>query len=657
MDHSTSRPQLSAAFSLSWAAGLLVLYLSFLLHSAWVGDDAFITLRTVDNILSGYGPRWNVAERVQSYTNPLWMFVLTFSNALIGEPLLATHLTAISVSLITLGLLLMMVYRRVTESAAALLLILSSAAFIDYSTSGLENPLTHLLVLLFLWVFALRGCSSPFLLGGLTALAVLNRMDTALLYLPALVGLGLSALRRDGVRGAVSFVSRGVVGALPLLLWMGFSLFYYGFPFPNTAYAKLGTGMPREELLARGVTYFLDVAHYDTATLFVIVSAALAVLVRLFKNGRDQYVQRIALMQSGVLLYVLYILVIGGDFMAGRFFSAPFLVSVTSLVLLVPRSALLLGVMLMVGALVRGEVQHLRSDQCGLQRVQFREGGIIDERCVYFFNSNPWQIGWGVPTTHPWAQEGRQAAQDGQAVVPRHVIGFFGYYAGPKVHVVDRFALADPLLARLPAIQREKWRPGHFDRFLPHGYLESLESGEDRFEDRELAARYQLLETVVRAPLLSRERLAALWQLHRTGFATPLLDARYRGSAPLPVSFARLNEPLPTGTAHDDPRAVPMLSGGIEIAFAPLRGMTALDLSVDGNDRYQVRLFREQTLVARIPVRPTQIEGVPGLRRMRVTLPAFIAALPIDRIQLLPRRGDGTYVVGHLIPHVLQEDS
>ena len=45
--------------------------------SAWIQDDAFITLRTVDNFVEGYGLRWNPAERVQSYTHPLWMFLLS----------------------------------------------------------------------------------------------------------------------------------------------------------------------------------------------------------------------------------------------------------------------------------------------------------------------------------------------------------------------------------------------------------------------------------------------------------------------------------------------------------------------------------------------------------------------------------------------------
>jgi hypothetical protein len=42
-----------------------------------MSDDAYITLRTVDNWVNGRGLVWNTAERVQTYTHPLWMLLLS----------------------------------------------------------------------------------------------------------------------------------------------------------------------------------------------------------------------------------------------------------------------------------------------------------------------------------------------------------------------------------------------------------------------------------------------------------------------------------------------------------------------------------------------------------------------------------------------------
>ncbi len=58
------------------AAALVTLLLITLLRTAWVSDDAMITLRTLMNFEHGYGLRFNIDERVQAYTHPLWLFVL-----------------------------------------------------------------------------------------------------------------------------------------------------------------------------------------------------------------------------------------------------------------------------------------------------------------------------------------------------------------------------------------------------------------------------------------------------------------------------------------------------------------------------------------------------------------------------------------------------
>ena len=45
---------------------LVLLYAFVAIKSAWLSDDAYITLRTVSNWLAGFGPVWNVDERVQA---------------------------------------------------------------------------------------------------------------------------------------------------------------------------------------------------------------------------------------------------------------------------------------------------------------------------------------------------------------------------------------------------------------------------------------------------------------------------------------------------------------------------------------------------------------------------------------------------------------
>ena len=86
-------------FALAAVALLGLLFLIVLVRTAWVCDDAYIVFRTVDNFLHGDGLRWNVAERVQTYTNPLWMFVISSLVFLTREYYYTTVFLGISVSL------------------------------------------------------------------------------------------------------------------------------------------------------------------------------------------------------------------------------------------------------------------------------------------------------------------------------------------------------------------------------------------------------------------------------------------------------------------------------------------------------------------------------------------------------------------------------
>src|SRR6266540_4786267 len=66
---------------------LLVLFLFWIiLQNAWISDDAYITFRVIENFIAGYGPNFNIGERVQVFTHPLWMVLLA------GEYYIFRHL-------------------------------------------------------------------------------------------------------------------------------------------------------------------------------------------------------------------------------------------------------------------------------------------------------------------------------------------------------------------------------------------------------------------------------------------------------------------------------------------------------------------------------------------------------------------------------------
>jgi arabinofuranosyltransferase len=64
--------QFFGGFCIALALGVFSLAL---VNTAWMSDDAYISFRVADNLLQGYGLRWNIDERVQTFTNPLWVLL------------------------------------------------------------------------------------------------------------------------------------------------------------------------------------------------------------------------------------------------------------------------------------------------------------------------------------------------------------------------------------------------------------------------------------------------------------------------------------------------------------------------------------------------------------------------------------------------------
>ncbi len=125
---------------------LLALAFAVVVRTAWISDDAQITLRCVMNFIHGYGPTFNIDERVQPYTHPLWFLLISAGTFVSRNPFVTTFVLSIALSILTLWLL---VTRLATSFWSGILAgagLILSKAYVDFSTSGLENPLSHFLL-------------------------------------------------------------------------------------------------------------------------------------------------------------------------------------------------------------------------------------------------------------------------------------------------------------------------------------------------------------------------------------------------------------------------------------------------------------------------------------------------------------------------------
>jgi arabinofuranosyltransferase len=495
-------------------AGFLLLMLVFF-KNAWVCDDAYINFRSIEQLFSGNGPNWNPHERVQAYTSPLWYWLLALARVVSPDP----FFNAIILSFVVTLLLCFFIYRQLTLPAAGLtfFILAASNAFVDFSTSGLENILCALLVAAGT-IFTARAIenkdsdSSAPLAMIILALMPLCRHDLILFMLPLAV-----LLIFNRYKGNLQRLSAIMTVFLPLLIWSFFSLIYYGAIFPNTAYAKIVTGIPRLEMISQGFKYFLVSFQQDPITLLIIFSAIFAGI----RIG-SAWAKTVTV---ALVLDLVYVVWIGGDFMRGRFFTSAFVMATVFLMgntklwqsFFCARKVCKGAVLIYIVYLVLFPFTPLNT---GLSYSNFNlEQGIADERGYYFDVCSLYAYLYSKPgevfPDFEWSHIGRQIAQSKVNYLENDFNGMLGYWAGTDKIIIDRLALADPFLARIPVASTTEWRIGHFRREVPEDYRKSIEAGQNNFPPGQMRNLYDLVSLAARGnELFTYKRFVAILRLN-----------------------------------------------------------------------------------------------------------------------------------------------
>ena len=618
----------------------------YLISNLWISDDAAITLRSVLNLHHGNGPTFNVGERVQSFSHPLWFVLIASVYLVVRDPMLAMFIASLTCCYATIWI----VSRPRDLGILALAptaLLLSSRAFVDYGLSGLENPLSALLLVLTLvWLRSHeRGPSNDMLRGKwllAASLLLMTRIDNAPFVIPVIVWV-LSRQRRRA-----QFLDRRsmVYAFLCLGTWVVITVAYYGTFLPNTAMAKLSHDLPRSEVLAQGLVYLAHSTGSDPITALVIALASVA--VARFGSG----VHRAAMF--GVALHLTYVIWIGGDFMSGRFLSTSFVAAtwvITDLTgsalrgrPLTTHSSLLGGALLLAAAVLLPSLSPARQD-LDERSQQFSEGGslaasgIVNEKDYYFGSSHP------LGQDRRWFEVADWSNAD--LTYPREVrvvcggLGWRGLAAGPDVVLLDECALADPFLSRKPPILGDDWRVGHFRRDHQPEYFEYLATGViDNSGTETFITEITAVHEFTRGSFFDVGRL--MRGLKDSVFPLRLSPAYPNVSLSGFGDFSLLGQPWDA-----NPDGV-LDKGALQVLIDPRddRFPSSISLLLDSNDSYCVDLyFRPVTEVGAGSDETHCLEPVTGsgltLREIEVRKRAALDSLVIRAVD-----GDDAYAVG-----------
>ena len=311
------------------AAAALPALCVFLVQVGWTypffSDDSFISLRYAERLLEGQGLTWTDGERVEGYSNLLWVLLVALFGACGVE--LVTAARALGV-LCTIAALLGLAAalrprgpREAAVAAVAPLLVAGSQPVLVWSIAGLEGPL---MLALLAWGFAglaqlcrHQTSDTPpraralLVAGAPFALACWTRPDSPLWALTAGVGVGLGWLghSRGAVRQAVNCALLfGAPAMVAASLQTAFRFVYYGDLVPNTAHVKAELALSS---LEPGAAFVVDALTSMPALTVAATIGALAAMTS--RRSRSTALPPLL----AVLAWLAYLCVIGGDHFPG----------------------------------------------------------------------------------------------------------------------------------------------------------------------------------------------------------------------------------------------------------------------------------------------------------------------------------------------------
>lgn len=288
-------------------------------HYAFLQDDAYISFTYARNFAEGNGLVWYPGLKEFGYTN----FLFTLLIGILMKIGLSAEAASYAVSFpaylgaiyLTFGMARLLSPRPAVAVVVSLALA-THLTFSAYATGGMETSLQTFLVLgVYHQLLRWRQDERTTLryLGLFSALALLTRLDSAILLAPAYMFL----LRQD----SKAMLRAALLPAAAAVTLMGFCHAYYGQALPATFAAKItsnaGQGVVNAAILfAVGANYVWD---YIRAQYLIPLALFMWWVLIVRKQDRALAVwQERQLLLAPVGFWLVYIMFIGGDFMEYR---------------------------------------------------------------------------------------------------------------------------------------------------------------------------------------------------------------------------------------------------------------------------------------------------------------------------------------------------
>ena len=297
------------------------------ISKAWTGDDAFISFRYAKNLVEGKGLVYNEGERVEGYTNFLWTIMIAGGMRLNFDPIKFTNVLGILCFVLTILTFIYVSWRLFgAENPFGVFIPLTALGllvhqdFKIFATGGLETSLfTFLVSIGFAGLIFSENKYGYLVTGFILVLAMMTRPDGIIFYFLSLFFLILTSSKTP--KRVLNFLTPLIIVFIPYFI---FRLLYYHYPFPNTYYARSAYLSWWDQGLKYLILYFK--AYY--VLLLLPVLGIIAIIknkdsfskLTQFPLGFDRIQNSVFLSILFSVVYSIYVIRVGGDFMFARFF-------------------------------------------------------------------------------------------------------------------------------------------------------------------------------------------------------------------------------------------------------------------------------------------------------------------------------------------------
>ena len=434
-------------------AALLAAHLRVL---AGLTDDSYISFRYSKNLALGEGLRWNAGgDKVEGYTNFLWVLI----GALVcllqpGRlPLLMSGLGVVfllvTIWIIDRTLALQFPGERLPSWTAAFFMA-ASGPLILWSASGLETMLFTMLTAAGFLLLEKRLQTGEiryeYQIWIVSFFLFLTRPDG--IVFAAVMGFYLLLWRKGIFRRDRLLPFLGAF-LIPFLIYNIWRIAYFGYWLPNTFYAK-ATGDAANQF-KKGGLYLFD---FSLTYLLPLLPLVLYLLVRRRRVPADKsHFTAIAVLF--LTTFTVYVVLVGGDYMAMYRFFVPLIPLLYLLVIggffrAGGSAKNTLGWTLLTAALF---VTFLPSTP--LDRRVWGGNKTYHYGCYEGFRTEQWYLNRYITIGKLFRQLKKNEGDS--LVIP--AIGAVGYFSG--MNVIDYYGLTEPRIARMAKKTFGENFPGH----------------------------------------------------------------------------------------------------------------------------------------------------------------------------------------------------